>query len=290
MSNSVSIQEMPEAVAIADRRERPSLIVILSVGFSCLVAFLAAFGPSLLREDPNAEHLFQTLLRPDPLFWLGTDNLGRDVFGRLIAGTRTALIGPVVIALGSMLISSSLGLVAGYNGGWIDSLVMRVVDLVYALPSQLAAIVVVGVTGGGYVPAVALLTILFSPSGIRLIRGATLEQRSLPYVEAARLLGLSPIRIAFRHIWPNLLPLIVANSFLQFAYALVSLAALSFLGLGVPPGAPDWGRMLAEGRTYILGNPLTSLSPGIMIIATATSMNVIGDWLFGRFEERGRAR
>lgn len=291
MSGPIALDAgVAKSSAVLSTRRRPPIIIVLSIGFACLVAFLGVFGQWMPREDPDTQRLFQTLLGPNSEFWLGTDNLGRDVLARLIFGARTALIGPILVALGSILIASVLGLIAGYNGGWLDALVMRVVDLVYALPSQLAAIVVVGVTGGGYVPTIALLTVLFSPSGIRIIRGATLEQRHLSYVEAARILGLGPLRITFRHILPNLLPFIVANLFLNFAYALVSLAALSFLGLGVPPGAADWGRMLGDGRPYILGNPLTSLAPGLMIVMTAASTNVIGDWLFSRYEQRGRAQ
>jgi peptide/nickel transport system permease protein len=167
---------------------------------------------------------------------------------------------------------------------------MRTVDLMYALPALLVAIVVGGVLGGGYWIAIAILIVLFSPYDARLVRGATLEQRGLPYVEAARALGLSPRRIMFRHIWPNLLPLVVANTFLNFAFALVTLAGLSFIGIGVDPGTPDWGRMLAESRTLLFDNPWAALAPGAMLVATAVSMNLAGDWLYERLSDRGRSR
>ncbi len=166
-----------------------------------------------------------------------------------------------------MLIGNALGLVAGYFGGALDSGISRVVDLVYAMPALLVAIVVVGVLGGGYFLAVGLLVVLFSPVDTRIVRGATLDQRSRPYVEAARILGLPSRRIMLRHIWPNVLPLALANAFLTFAFAIVSLSALSFLGLGVGPGTPDWGRMLADSRTLLFDVPLAALAPGIAIVA-----------------------
>jgi peptide/nickel transport system permease protein len=167
---------------------------------------------------------------------------------------------------------------------------MRVVDFVYALPGLLVAIVVVGVLGGGYYRAVVLLVFLFCPFDTRLVRAATLEQRRRPYVEAARTLGLPRWRIMFLHIWPNVLPVAVANATLAFAFALVSLASLSFLGIGVGPGTADWGRMLSDSRTLLFQNPATALAPGIALVLTAASVNVIGDWLFERFSDRGQVR
>src|SRR5262249_50733029 len=158
--------------------------------------------------------------------------------------------------------------------------IMRWVDLMYALPGLLIAIVVVGVLGGGYWLAVLLLIVLTAPYDTRIVRGATLEQRPLPYVEAARTLGLRTRRIMVRHIWPTRLPLVIANPFLNFAFRLVTLWALAFLGLGVGPGPPDGGRMLAESRTLLFDTPAAALAPGGMIVITAASMNLIGDWLY----------
>jgi peptide/nickel transport system permease protein len=205
-------------------------------------------------------------------------------------GARTAVVGPLLIALGAMLIGNVLGLLAGYFGGLVDSAISRWVDFVYAMPALLVAIVVVGVLGGGYFLAVALLVVLFSPIDTRIVRGATLDQRTRPYVEAARMLGLSNLRIMVAHIWPNVLPLALANAFLTFAFSIVSLASLSFLGLGVGPGTADWGRMLSDSRTLLFDVPAAAIAPGIAIVATAASVNVIGDWLYEKLSDRGRAR
>ncbi len=254
------------------------------------VATMAALGPLLAPADPNAQHLFAALTGPSRVDWLGTDELGRDVLSRTIVGARTAVTGPAFVALGSMAIGSALGLTAGYMGGWLDTVVMRWTDVMLALPVLLVAIVAVGMLGGGYALAVGVLTAFYTPQAIRVVRAATLEQRALPYVEAARTLGLSKPRIMLRHIWPNTWPVLLANTVLDFALALVGLAGLSFLGLGVGPKTPDWGRMVGEGRSHLVGNPLAALVPGIMLVVTATSVNMLADWLYEHVAGRGRAR
>jgi peptide/nickel transport system permease protein len=265
-----------------------------AVGFAILVlaavVVCAAFGHWIAPRDPNEQDLLAGLTGPSREHLLGTDDLGRDIASRTIVGARTAIVGPLLIALGAMLIGNVLGLLAGYFGGLTDSVISRWVDLVYAMPALLVAIVVVGVLGGGYFLAVALLVILFSPVDSRIVRGATLDQRSRPYVEAARTLGLSNRRIMVAHIWPNVLPLALANAFLTFAFSIVSLTSLSFLGLGVGPATADWGRMLSDSRTLLFDVPAAALAPGIAIVATAASVNVIGDWLYEWLSDRGRAR
>lgn len=280
----------PQLPAERVRRRRFPFLIGFAFAFVSIVAVLAVFGPWIAPKDPNAQDLFVGLSGPSSDYWLGTDGIGRDILSRVIEGARTAVVGPLLIALGAMLIGNTLGLLAGYRGGLADASIMRLVDLMYALPGLLVAIVVVGVLGGGYFLAVALLIVLYSPYDTRLVRGGTLEQRPLPYVEAARTLGLPGRRIMVRHIWPNLLPLVVANTFLTFSFALVSLSALSFLGLGVGPATPDWGRMLADSRTLLFNNPLAALAPGAMLALTAVSMNLIGDWFYESLSDRGRAR
>ena len=271
-------------------RRRFSVIIALSFAFILVVCVCAAAGSIIAPHDPNAQNLLGSLLPPNSRNWLGTDDLGRDMLSRIIVGSRTATIGPVLVSIGALLIGNTLGLLAGYYGGRLDALVMRWVDLMYALPGLLVAIVLVGVLGGGYPSAVALLVILTAPYDTRLVRGATLEQRPLPYVEAAKVLGLPAWRIMLVHIWPNVLPVVVPNSFLNFAFSLVALSALSFLGLGVGPGTPDWGRMLAENRPLLFDVPMAALAPAAMIVLTAASMNLVGDWLFEWLSDRGRAR
>jgi peptide/nickel transport system permease protein len=263
--------------------------MIACVSFVLLVVMLAVFGP-LIAPSPNAQDLGSGISGPSTAHPLGTDDLGRDVLARTINGARTAVVGPVLIALGATAIGSVLGLVSGYLGRWLDATIMRWVDVMYALPGLLVAIVVIGVLGGGYLLAVALLIVLSAPYDTRIVRGATLEQRSRPYVEAGRVLGFGKARLMARHIWPNVMPVELANAFLTFAFALVTLASLSFLGLGVDPGTPDWGRMLADGRTLLEENPLVALAPGLMLVLTAATVNILGDRLYELLSDRGRAR
>ena len=271
---------------VVGRGLSPLVVAALVVVAAVVVAAIA--GPAIAPHSATAQDLATGISGPSSDHWLGTDDLGRDVFSRTIVGARTAVLGPLLVAAGAMVIGNLLGLVAGYRGGWLDTLVSRYADLVYALPALLVAIVVVGVVGGGYYTAVALLVILYSPVDTRLIRSATLVQRSQPYVEAARVSGIPARRIMLAHIWPNVLPLAVANAFLTFAFSIVSLAALSFLGLGVGPGTADWGRMLSDSRTLLFDNEWTALGPGIALVVTAASVNVVGDWVFERLSERGR--
>lgn len=272
------------------RRARTPIVIILALAFIALITFLALFGEWVAPRGATTVNLEVGLITPTGDYPFGTDDLGRDVFSRTIIGARNALTGPLLIALGAFLIGNILGLAAGYRGGLLDATVMRWVDLMYAFPGLLVVIVLIGVLGSSYLLAVVALVVLSSPFDTRIVRGLTLEQRHLPYVEAARTLGLPVRRILFRHIFPNILPVTFANACLNFAVSLVALSALSFLGLGIGPGSADWGRMLAESRTLLFDNPAAALAPGALIVLTATSMNLIGDWLYDRLADRGRAR
>ena len=248
-----------------------------------IVVVCALFAGAIAPDSPDTQRLLIGDKPPSAAFLAGTDLLGRDVLSRVIHGAWTALAGPIVIAAGAFSIATLLGLLSGYLGGLVDSAIMRWVDFMFALPGPLVAIVVVGVVGGGYWVAVLVLVILFTAPDTRIVRSAVLEQRPRPYIDAARSLGVSKTRILFIHILPNVLPIVLAYVLLDFAFALVNLAGLSFLGLGVQPGTPDWGRMLFENRNILFSNPVALLLPAAMIILTAVSMNLIGDWLAERW-------
>ena len=235
-------------------RRRPSLLIALSILIVVLVVICAVFGSQIAPFGANAQNLILATQAPSAHHLLGTDDFGRDILSRLIVGARAAVIGPALIAIGALIIGNTLGLIAGYVGGRVDYFIMRLSDLVWALPGLLIAIVVVGVIGGGYYVAVTVLVVLTFPIDARIVRGATLQQRNMPYVEAAVTIGISARRVMLRHIWPNLLPLVMANTFLNFAFSLVALSGLSFLGLGVPLNTPDWGGMLAQNLSLIQTN------------------------------------
>jgi peptide/nickel transport system permease protein len=281
----------PDLALAAERRRRKFPIVIgLCIAFVVAVAVCAIFGRLIAPHDAFGQDLLNTVQGPTSEHWFGTDSLGQDVFSRTIVGARTAVMGPLVIAFGAMLLGSLLGTLAGYRGGTSDFAIMRWADLMYALPSLLVAIVVVGVLGGGYWIAVILLMVLTAPYDARLIRASVLEQRPRAYVEAARALGLPSRRIMFVHVWPNVLPIVIANTFLNFAFSLVALAGLSYLGLGASPGSADWGRMISDNRNLLFENPLAPLGPAMALVLTAVAVNLLGDWAYERVADRGRAR
>lgn len=251
---------------------------------------MVIFGNFIAPQNAHALNLQEALRKPSGAHWLGTDALGRDVLSRIVVGARSAFVGPLIIALASMLVGNVLGLMAGYYGGWVDAAIMRWVDLMWAVPGLLVIIVVAGALGGGYWLAVTVLFVLTIPFDTRVVRGVTLEQAPRPYVEAAKTLGVSDTRIMLSHVWPNVSATAVSNTFLVFAGALVALSGLSFLGLGVSPGTPDWGLMLAEGRALLFANPVACLAPGVMIVLTATCMTLVGDWFYDVLASRGALR
>ena len=215
---------------------------------------------------------------------LGTDKVGRDVLALTVAGARSAIIGPIVIAVGSMVAGLIFGMSAAWRGGLWDACVSRSCEVLLSLPVTLLAIVVAGVIGGSYWVTVGVLIVLFAPSDIRMIRAATLAQKPQPYIEATRVLGLSGPRILAVHILPNITPIVWANLFVNIAFALVSLSGLSYLGLGVGAQDADWGRQLADGRALLAQNPAASVAAGLAIIVTATAINIAGDWFAERKE------
>ena len=282
---------LPPVVAGRRRVRRwRSPIVTAALVWLALIAVLVVAGPLLAPHSPAEQDLLAGVGGPSGTHLLGTDDLGRDILSRVIVGTRSPVLGALAIALGAMLISATFGLLAGYLGGKTESGIMRGVDLLLALPPLLVIIVVAGAFNGGYAIAVVLLALLAAPWDTRIIRSVTLEQRPRAYVEAARVMGLSRRRIMLSHILPNIVPLIVVDLCLDFTFGLVSLAGLSFVGLGVSEGAADWGRMLYDNRNLLTVNPWAAMAPALAILLTAAAANVVGDWAYERLEQRGRAR
>lgn len=252
---------------------------------------IATVAPWLLTSfDPNAQDLSQSLLFPSAEHLLGTDKLGRDVWARIVFGAQPTLLGAVVVVAISGLVGVPLGLVAGYYGGKVDALIMRVLDALLAFPALLLAILVVATFGRGLGTVVIALGVIYVPAMARLIRSVTLVQRTLTYVDAGRALGFSDGRILFRHILPNLVAAVVVQSTIDLAYAILDIAALSFLGLGQQPPDPDWGSMLADGRAYLLQNAWPALSAGFAIMLAVISFNLVGDGLRSQLDPRERER
>ncbi|RYE10556.1 MAG: ABC transporter permease [Hyphomicrobiales bacterium] len=260
--------------------------VALPLLYVLLVLVLTVFGNFMMPYSPAAQDLYRISAPPSAEHWFGTDDLGRDVLSRLIAGARTAIVGPLVVALTGFIGSSLIGIYAGYSGGTADNAIMRVVDFVIAMPSLLIAIVLVSVLGGGYWLAIAVLSLLNLPGDIRIVRGAALKERNLAYIEAARAIGVPKWRIMYYHILPNIMALQASNFAINVAGSLVALAGLAFLGLGSELGTPEWGSMLADGQALLFSNPAAALAPAGAIILLALSVNLVGDWAYDRYTGR----
>lgn len=289
-ANTVVLAEERQEVGGRVRRRIASPVIWLSFVVVAGVLVMAAFGALLAPQSPSAQHLAIINASPSGAHWLGTDALGRDVFSRVITGARTAFFGPLVIAAASFVLGNLSGLYAGYRGGLADAIIMRWVDFMWSLPALVVLVVVAGAVGSNYWLAVGVLIVLTVPFDTRVIRGATLEQVPRPYVEAAKTLGVPSWKIMLFHVWPNVSPVAVANTCLVFAGSLVTLAGLEFLGLGLPPGTPDWGLMLSQNEALLFTNPLATIAPGVMIVLTAIAVNLIGDWLYEQLTSRGASR
>jgi peptide/nickel transport system permease protein len=289
-ANTVVLAEERQEAGGRVRRRIASPVIWLSFVVVAGVLVMAAFGALLAPQSPSAQHLAIINASPSGAHWLGTDALGRDVFSRVITGARTAFFGPLVIAAASFVLGNLSGLYAGYRGGLADAIIMRWVDFMWSLPALVVLVVVAGAVGSNYWLAVGVLIVLTVPFDTRVIRGATLEQVPRPYVEAAKTLGVPSWKIMLFHVWPNVSPVAVANTCLVFAGSLVTLAGLEFLGLGLPPGTPDWGLMLSQNEALLFTNPLATIAPGVMIVLTAIAVNLIGDWLYEQLTSRGASR
>ena len=260
------------------------LVATLILLATVIIGLIPAFNSQALKQDIV---LGAVPAGTDGHVW-GTDALGRDVLMLTIAGARTAIAGPVVIAVGAMAIGLVFGLLAAYTCGWVDWLISRVVELMLSLPTLLLAIVLAGLIGGGYWVNVLVFMLLYAPYEIRLVRSAALSHLHDPFLDAARLLELSPVRILARHVFPVIRPVVGAAMFLDMSNALVSLSSLSFLGLGISPQAADWGRQLSDARDQLFNNPMTAIAPGIAIIVVSVAMNIVGDWITARADRGER--
>ena len=251
-----------------------------------IVTIVAIFGPQLAPFDPNRQNIMMRLLEPgssgsgDLTYWLGSDQLGRDVLSRLLYGARVSLLVGVAAIAGGGTLGTIAGLVSGYFGGWVDDVIMRIGDIQLAFPFILLAIMFLVVLGPGLVNIILVLGIGQWITYARIVRAQTLSLREKEYVEAARAMGDSTASILFRTILPNIIaPLTVIASF-NVAGVILSEAALSFLGLGVPPDVPTWGSMLSESRDHLLSNKWwLAVFPGLAIVFTVLAFNIIGDWL-----------
>jgi peptide/nickel transport system permease protein len=247
--------------------------------FLFLIAAAGLLAPVLATHPPHEQALLSRLGSPTSENWLGTDELGRDEYSRLLYGARISLFIGFLGTAGGVFFGTLLGLVSGYFGGWTDTLSMRLIDVMYAFPGILLAILIVAVMGPGLWNLVIALTVWGTPTLSRIVRSSVLALKSQEFVEAARAMGASRWRIMFRHLLPNSLAPIIVYATLGVAGSLLTTAGLGFLGLGVQPPTAEWGAMLSVGRSYLRDAPHLMVFPGLLIFITVMSLNLIGDAL-----------
>ncbi|HEX2932953.1 MAG TPA: ABC transporter permease [Candidatus Binatia bacterium] len=254
-----------------------------------ILAFLilsALFAPMLAPHDPLRQNLDQDLISHSRENPLGTDKLGRDILSRTIFGARISLlVGCATVTL-SLLIGLAVGSLSGYFGGWVDQLLMRLVDILMAFPGILLAIALTAVLGPGLDHVVLALCLIGWTTYARLVRGEILALREREFIHAARALGCRPRRIILQHLLPNLLPPLLIQATFGLAAAIVAEGSLSFLGLGVAPPTPSWGSMLNDGRQFLLVAPQLTTYPGLALMLTVLALNLVGDALQDRLDAR----
>lgn len=257
-------------------------------GLVCItiITLAAVFAPHISPYDPNEQNLRNRLQGPSKEHWLGTDHLGRDLFSRIVYGGRVSLkVGFVAVGT-ALLLGGAMGLLAGYYGGWLDTVVMRVVDVLLALPGFLLALAIVATLGPSLENVMLAVGIAYTPGLARVTRSAVISVREFEYVSAARAAGAGDARVMWRHILPNSLGPIIVQSTLSMAGAILTAAGLSFLGMGVQPPTAEWGSMLNNARQFYRVAPHAVTYPGLAIMITVLSLNLLGDGLRDAFDPR----
>lgn len=283
------VPKQPQIVEQQDRVKGPWLEAWLSfkksksalVGSGIVLFFvlIAIFGPLFAPQGINDQNLSIRLQPPSAEFWFGTDDLGRDVFSRILHGTRISLTVGLSAVLISAVIGSFLGIIAGYYGRFVDTVISRIFDIMLAFPSILLAIAVVSILGPSLQNALIAIAIINIPSFGRLIRSRVLTIKEEEYIHAARAIGMKNSRILWKHILPNSMTPVIVQGTLAIATAIIEAAALGFLGLGAEAPQPEWGKMLADARMFLLNAPWAMIFPGVAIMLTVIGFNLMGDGL-----------
>lgn len=267
---------------------RKNRLAILGLVILMIIASLAILAPVIAPEGYGKQDLMNRFKPPSGEHLFGTDNFGRDIFARVIYGARISL----VIGLGSMVISVVLGMflgaVSGYYGGWLDQVIMRIMDIFLSIPQLILAIAIAAALGGGMGNLILAVSLSSIPRYARILRGSVLQAMGEEYVEAAKVAGASNLRILTKHIIPNCLGPIIVQATLGVGVSILSAASLSFIGMGIEPPTPEWGSMLSAGRNYIRDYPHITMFPGLAIAITIFALNVVGDGLRDAFDPKQR--
>ncbi|MCF6412005.1 ABC transporter permease [Pseudalkalibacillus salsuginis] len=262
---------------------RKNKMALLGLGLVSFFVIMAVFAPIIAPEGTNEQKLssdnYAKLEAPSSDYWFGTDDFGRDILSRTIYGARISLTVGFFAVMGSIIVGSVLGIIAGYYGRWVDTIISRFFDIMLAFPSILLAIAIVAVLGPSLRNALIAIAIINIPNFGRLVRSKVLSIKEEEYIAAAKAVGMKDSRILFHHILPNSTAPIIVQGTLLIATAIIETAALGFLGLGAQAPTPEWGTMLADSRSYITNAPWTMIFPGLAIMLTVLGFNLMGDGL-----------
>ncbi len=264
------------------RKDKKAMFGLITLS---LFIFCALFAPWLAPHDPKAM-LFDMMVTPSSAFPLGTDDLGRDLLSRIIHGAQISLFVGVSTVVISLVLGIAMGVAAGYFGGWIDMIIMRYIDLLWAFPNFIIAVYLVAVFGAGLLNVIVAISLAFLDDFARIARSMVLIIKEEQYVSAARVSGASDFRIMWRHILPNAVAPIIVQATVCVSYAILAEASLSFLGLGVESETPTWGLILADARSFISRAWWLGIFPGVAIMLTVLSINFLGDALRDYFDVR----
>ncbi len=258
---------------------------VIGLVFFIFLVLLAIFAPLIAPHEPTQQYRDAVLVPP---FWqeggradflLGTDAVGRDMLSRLIYGTQFSLFVGVIVTTLSLVVGVIFGVLAGYFRGWVDTAIMRVMDIILAFPSLLLALVLVAILGPGLVNAMIAISLVYQPHFVRLARAAVMSEKTRDYVVAAKVAGAGNMRLMFKTILPNCMAPLIVQATLSFSSAILDAAALGFLGMGAQPPTPEWGTMLAEAREFIQSKWWVVTLPGVAILITVLAINLMGDGL-----------
>lgn len=284
--SEVPVQALPPAPRgmlaklVADRRSAAGLLL---VGLAVVMALAA---PLIATHDPNSPDFIEILSPPSANHLFGTDDLGRDTFSRIVYGARASILVGVLSVVAAFILGTVTGLVAGFFGKWVDALIMRVMDVIFAFPSILLALAITAVLGPSLTNAVLAIAVVNLPVFARIARAQTLVVARLDFVEASRSIGAGKPRILFRTILPNILTPVIVQGSLLFASAIITESYLSFLGLGVQPPTPTWGNMLRSAIGFLDLAPWLACFPGLAIFLTVLGFNLLGDGLRDKLDPR----
>jgi peptide/nickel transport system permease protein len=275
------LPRLPKSLMSAGDRD----LVLLSAEAVVIVLVLVALTAQWIApHNPDEISLLDAYQGSSGAHLLGSDSLGRDILSRLIFGTRLSLLGPALVIAIATTAGTCVAIASAWLGGWADTAISRVLDIAFAFPGLIFAMVAVAIFGSGLIAPVVALSIAYLPYIARVVRGAAMRERAMPYIAASYVQGIRTRALLFRHLLPNIAPIVLVQAALSFGSALVDLAAISYLGLGIQPPTAEWGLMVSTGQQSILaGHPAESLSAATMIVITVVAFNVMGERLASRF-------